>query len=153
MNVFLSSLLALVPVTALAQTMPTPVYRTCVAIATSGKTQFTYTITLSADSLKPETLSISRRTNTTSSPTSILQNGGLTSFEQDAPDADYSRPPFDRGFRGQPNNGQGIVHYRGSVHGLYVSALPRTEAVQQVQVVHYLSRDGWIKSKPVNCSI
>jgi hypothetical protein len=34
---------------------------------------------------------------------------------------------------------------------LYVSALPKDSAVQRIQVVHFLSRNGSIKSSPDNC--
>jgi hypothetical protein len=131
---------------------PPPATNTmCTATATSGRTQFTYTIILAPDKLKPATISVFRRSGSASSGSPVLRNGNLTNYEQDAPDADYSRPPFDREFRGAPNNGKWIYWYQGSVHGLYVSALPKTGTVQRVQVVHYLSRDGSIKSSVATC--
>jgi hypothetical protein len=154
MNVLLSLFLSLSPVN-LAQVTPTPsptINTFCSARATSGNVQYDYTVQLSPDGLKPVSISASRRTSR-SSGVPILRNGTLTSYEQDAPDADYSRIPFDPEFRGEPNNGKWIYHYRGSVHGLYVSALPKDSPVQRIQVVHYLSRNGSIKSSPGICEI
>jgi hypothetical protein len=155
-------LLAIFPTFHLAQVTPSstpspvaptasPTNTVCNAIATSGSTQYTYTIVLAPDKLKPATISVFKRTGSPMSGAPLLRNGNLTSYEQDAPDADYSRPPFDREFRGEPNNGKWIYGYRGSVHGLFVSALPKTGTVQRIQVVHYLSRNGAIKSSPMTC--
>jgi hypothetical protein len=159
---FLPLLLAIFPAFPLAQSTPSPISpaatptaaptnTVCNAIATSGNTQYTYTIVLAPDKLKPTTISVFKRVGSPMSGAPLLRNGNLTSYEQDAPDADYSFPPFDREFRGEPNNGEWIYRYRGSVNGLFVSALPKTGTVQRVQVVHYLSRNSAIKSSPATC--
>jgi hypothetical protein len=165
MNVLLPLLLSVTPVN-LAQVTPAPpaspappvtpaptstptINTVCGAVAISGRSQYIYVVRLSPDGLRPASVSILKQTGSSSSP--ILRNGSLTSYEEDAPDADYSFPPFDPEFRGEPNNGKWIYWYRGSVHGLYVSALPKDSAVQRIQVVHFLSRNGSIKSSPDNC--
>jgi hypothetical protein len=158
MNVLLSLLISLTPAN-LAQATPTstpspvstPAINTvCNSIATSGRTRYIYTVKLSQDGLKPTSISIFRQTSRASG-VPILRNATLTNYEEDAPDADYSFPPFDPEFRGEPNNGKWISRYRGSVHGLFVSALPKDSVVQRIQVVHYLSRNSPIKSSPANC--
>ncbi|NJM99896.1 MAG: hypothetical protein HC800_24630 [Phormidesmis sp. RL_2_1] len=81
----------------------------------------------------------------------LLNATTLREYEQIAPDADYSRLPFTGQFRGQPNNGQRLYAATASVNGLYLSLRPTNGAPQQLQVVHYLSRDQFVRSNAGTC--
>jgi hypothetical protein len=82
---------------------------------------------------------------------SWLNRGRLASFEQIAPDADYSQIPFDPQFRGLPNNGRGIYAARASTRGLYVSLRPEDRLPQRMQVVHYLTDSQFVRSSVGTC--
>ncbi|MEB3213230.1 MAG: hypothetical protein VKL39_17905, partial [Leptolyngbyaceae bacterium] len=63
----------------------------------------------------------------------LLNASTLREYEQLAPDADYSRLPFEGAFRGQPNNGDRLYSTPASIHGLYVSLRPNSGQPQQIQ--------------------
>ncbi|MEP0873305.1 hypothetical protein NDA01_26445 [Trichocoleus desertorum AS-A10] len=75
----------------------------------------------------------------------------LSSFENDAPDADYSSLPFSGRFRAAPNNGNGIYHLGSADYGIYMRLLPR-ESGPEIQIVHYLSRSRFVRSAAFPCS-
>jgi hypothetical protein len=98
----------------------------------------------------PLTISVVRKEKT-GKVQAWLTQGRLASFEQIAPDADYSQIPFDPKFRGLPNNGRGIYAARASTQGLYVSLRPEDRLPQRMQVVHYLTDSQYVRSSIGNC--
>ncbi|MEA5464271.1 GUN4 domain-containing protein [Leptothoe sp. PORK10 BA2] len=81
----------------------------------------------------------------------LLNASALSDYEQLAPDADYSQVPFEEVFRGQPNNADFLYGTPVSVHGLYVSLRPTSGRPQEIQTVHYLSPDEYVRSAVGNC--
>jgi GUN4-like len=81
----------------------------------------------------------------------LLNASPLSDYEQMAPDADYSRLPFQGVFAGQPNNGERLYGTPASVHGLYVSLRPTSGQPQQMQVVHYLRSGAYVRSNAGTC--
>lgn len=93
------------------------------------------------------------RRNPNGTTQTIVQRGNLLFIESIAPDADYSLLPFSGHFRGNPNDGRGIYHLNGSVHGLYVSLRPLNDTSKQIQVVHYLGNSQFFRSSVGNCRV
>lgn len=81
----------------------------------------------------------------------LLNASALSDYEQLAPDADYSQLPFEEAFRGQPNNADFLYATPASVHGLYVSLRPTSGKPQQIQTVHYLRPDKYVRSTAGIC--
>jgi hypothetical protein len=81
----------------------------------------------------------------------LLNASALRGYEQLAPDADYSQLPFEETCRGQPNNADLLYGTSASVHGLYVSLRPTNEQPQQMQTVHYLHPDEYVRSTVGTC--
>ncbi|MBW4517925.1 MAG: GUN4 domain-containing protein [Timaviella obliquedivisa GSE-PSE-MK23-08B] len=81
----------------------------------------------------------------------LLNASALSDYEQLAPDADYSQLPFEETFRGQPNNADRLYGTPASVHGLYVSLRPTSGQPQQMQTVHYLRPDEYVRSTVGTC--
>lgn len=98
----------------------------------------------------PLTLTVQRQDQTGRVQT-ILNDAALSPYEQVAPDADYSRLPFQEPFRGQPNAGDRLYATPASVHGLYVSLRPTHGTPQQMQTIHYLGADRYLRSAVGTC--
>lgn len=81
----------------------------------------------------------------------LINASALNDYGQLEPDADYSQLPFEEPFRGQPNNADHLYKTPASVHGLYVSLRPTGEEYQQMQTVHYLSPDNYVRSTAGTC--
>ncbi|MGB5973544.1 MAG: GUN4 domain-containing protein, partial [Nodosilinea sp.] len=81
----------------------------------------------------------------------LLNASALSDYKQLAPDADYSQPPFEESFRGQPNNADRLYGTPDSVHGLYVSLRPNSGLPQQMQTVHYLGPGESVRSTVGSC--
>lgn len=81
----------------------------------------------------------------------LLNAAALSDYEQLAPDADYSQLPFEEAFRGQPNNGDRLYGTPASAHGLYISLRPTSGQPQQMQTIHYLGADEYVRSTVGTC--
>ncbi|QYO67523.1 GUN4 domain-containing protein [Leptolyngbya sp. 7M] len=81
----------------------------------------------------------------------LLNGSLLRNYEQLAPDADYSQLPFEGTFRGQPNNGDRLYGTPASVHGLYVSLRSTSRQAQQMQIVHYVRPNEYVRSTIGTC--
>lgn len=97
-------------------------------------------------------LSVQRRDRNGSIRT-LLSASSLSDYEQLAPDADYSRLPFEGAFRAQPNNGDRLYAAPASIHGLYASLRPINGQPQQMQIVHYLSAGQFVRSAAGACTV
>jgi hypothetical protein len=76
----------------------------------------------------------------------LLRGAALSDYEPLAPDADFSRIPFDAAFRSLPNRAERLYAAPASVHGLYVSLRPTSGSPQQMQTVHYLRPGEFVRS-------
>ncbi|TAD75963.1 MAG: hypothetical protein EA001_13015 [Oscillatoriales cyanobacterium] len=83
----------------------------------------------------------------------LLDESLLQDYAQLAPDADFSKLPFDSEFRGQPNQGDRLYAAPASLNGLYISLRPALGQPQQIQVLHYLGSGQFVRSTPGNCQI
>ena len=81
----------------------------------------------------------------------FLNKSPLRDYEEIGPDADYSKVPFTGIFRGKPNDGKRIYKALAASHGLYVSLRPTNSQAKQMQIVHYLSHDKFIRSSAGTC--
>ncbi|TAF53578.1 MAG: hypothetical protein EAZ61_06815 [Oscillatoriales cyanobacterium] len=81
----------------------------------------------------------------------LLRSAALSDYEALAPDADFSRLPFDAAFRSLPNQAERLYAAPASVHGLYVSLRPTDGSPQQMQVVHYLRSGEFVRSTAGVC--
>ncbi|HEY9824710.1 MAG TPA: hypothetical protein V6D19_04625, partial [Stenomitos sp.] len=81
----------------------------------------------------------------------LLNASELKDYEQLAPDAEYSQLPFETPFRGQSNNGDRLYGTPTSVHGLYVSLRPASGYPRQIQTIHYLHPNQYVRSTVGTC--
>jgi hypothetical protein len=81
----------------------------------------------------------------------LLRGAALSDYEPLAPDADFSRLPFEAVFRSSANQADRIYAAPASVHGLYVSLRPTSGAPQRMQVVHYLRSGEFVRSTAGAC--
>ncbi len=81
----------------------------------------------------------------------LIDRAALSSYDQMAPDADYSRLPFQAEFRSQPNKGDRLYAAPASTHGLYVSLRPTSGQPQQIQTIHYLRPGQYVRSTVGTC--
>lgn len=81
----------------------------------------------------------------------LIERAALSEYAQMAPDADYSRLPFDPVFRGQPNRGDRLYAAPASTHGLYVSLRPTTGQPRQIQTLHSLRPGQYLRSTVGTC--
>ncbi len=81
----------------------------------------------------------------------LIDRAALSSYEQMAPDADYSRLPFQAAFRSRPNQGDRLYAAPASTHGLYVSLRPTTGQPQQIQTIHYVRPGQYVRSTVGTC--
>ncbi len=144
---------------AVAQTL----YRiTCqTTVALSQGAQLTYRVTGSLPQIAPTatpqnpigtTLSLTvQRRESNGRVQTLLDRAALSEYAQIAPDADYSRLPFDPAFRGQPNRGDRLYAAPASTHGLYVSLRPTTGQPRQIQTIHSLRPGQYVRSTVGTC--
>ena len=129
---------------------------TCETMATWGSnTTLTYQVAgpvagPESSGTTPLTLTVLTQTRNGHLQT-LIRNAVVQDYRQLAPDADFSRLPFDGEFRAQPNNGDRLYGTPASAHGLYVSLRPMAGQPKQIQIVHYFGAGKFARSTIGTC--
>lgn len=129
---------------------------TCETMATWGSnTTLTYQVAgpvagPESSGTTPLTLTVLTQTRNGHLQT-LIRNAVVQDYRQLAPDADFSRLPFDGEFRAQPNNGDRLYGTPASAHGLYISLRPMAGQPKQIQIVHYFGAGKFARSTIGTC--
>lgn len=83
----------------------------------------------------------------------LRQSEPLSNFENNAPDADYSRLPFTGAFKAKPNDGSGIYFLPSADYQILIRMIPTQSGPRQAQVIHYLDRRRFVRSAAFPCTL